>query len=261
MMAVLSQKERLAKQFSKYASNYDEVAQVQSDIGFDAIQDIKSEGKVALDIGSGTGRLTSLLQPRFEQVTGVDLSPGMVAYASQKYTNVQNLQFMQGDAEALPIVKSSVDFVFSSMTLQWCNPINKSLDEIMRVLRPGGQALLVVMCEGSMDELRSAWAHIDPNPRVNQFASVEHLTQQAKQIGFGVEASRKSYKSWHNDIAHLLNSIRQIGAGVVANSHPGKPLTRQTLMQLESVYSQQFAQQNRLPLTYNLIHLNLTKIL
>lgn len=259
MMAQTTYKERVAKQFSKHAQHYDDIAQIQLEIGFDAVQQIHYNGGLALDIGSGTGRLTSLLCNHFDQVVGVDISPGMVSFAQQKYAQAKHLQFIHGDAEALPVDENSVDFVFSSMTLQWCNPLNKSLCEVMRVLRPGGQALLVIMGQNSMHELRSSWAEIDPHPRVNQFATPMHLLEQAREVGFTVYVEQKNYVSWHADISHLLNSIRQVGASSVSNNHPGQPLTRHRLMQLASVYSEKFASNGQLPLTYNLIYLTLTK--
>lgn len=259
MMVTSTRKEQIAKQFSKHAHHYDDVAQIQSDIGFDALQQVIVKGRRAIDIGSGTGRLTALLLNQFENVKGVDLSPGMVTFAQHKYEQLSHLQFLQGDAENLPIQSESVDFVFSCMTLQWCNPIAKSLAEVYRVLEPGGQAMLVIMCKDSMHELRSAWGEIDSHPRVNQFAGAEDLIHEAQLAGFTVISEQKRYVSWHSDIHHLLNSIRHVGASVVSNSKIGQPLTRQTLLQLESVYSKNFAQQGQLPLTYDLAYLRLSK--
>src|SRR5262249_5324086 len=74
---------------------------------------------------------------------GVDLSPGMIAIASQTY-GAANISFEAGDAEALPVGDEFADLVLSIAMLHWLNQpalgltTKKAFSEIFRVLKPGG---------------------------------------------------------------------------------------------------------------------------
>ncbi len=105
-----------------------------------------SQGQ-ALDLGCGPGQL-SLLLARIApglQVTGVDLSAEMVALGREnaRAAGMQSrVGFEQGDAARLPFLDNSQDLVVSTFSLHhWGNPA-RVLDEIARVLRPGGRFLV-----------------------------------------------------------------------------------------------------------------------
>ncbi len=98
----------------------------------------------ALDVGSGTGFLSSLLDDMGFDVTGLDLSRGMLVQAREVL--LQKRQYpdlFQGDAEALPFRSSCFDIV-ASRHLLWTLPDpGKALAEWVRVLRPGGRILVI----------------------------------------------------------------------------------------------------------------------
>ncbi len=101
-------------------------------------------GSVVLDVGTGPGRVARLIAaacPEVE-VEGVDLSPEMIARATStaKTTSTRNLRFQVCDVVTLPFADGSVDLVVSTLSLHhWDDPA-AGLDEIVRVLGPGGQA-------------------------------------------------------------------------------------------------------------------------
>lgn len=101
-------------------------------------------GSLVLDVGTGPGRVPRLIaaaDPTVE-VEGVDLSPEMIARATStaNRTRTSNLRFRVGDVAALPFADNSVDLVVSTLSLHhWDDPA-ASLNEIVRVLAPGGQA-------------------------------------------------------------------------------------------------------------------------
>lgn len=98
----------------------------------------------ALDVGSGTGFLSSLLFEMGVDVTGLDISRGMLAQAREVLLQKgQHPCLFQGDAEALPFRSSCFDIV-ASRHLLWTLPDpGKALAEWMRVLRPGGRILAI----------------------------------------------------------------------------------------------------------------------
>lgn len=87
----------------------------------------------ALDVGTGTGRGAQALVTRFPEaeVTGVDVSPGMIEEARQR---VPAASFEVGDAAHLPFDDESFDLVTHTNMIPF-------LDEVARVLRPGGWTL------------------------------------------------------------------------------------------------------------------------
>jgi ubiquinone/menaquinone biosynthesis C-methylase UbiE len=101
-------------------------------------------GSVVLDVGTGPGRLARLIAaacPTVE-VEGVDLSPEMIARATSTAvtTSARNVRFQVGDVVTLPFADGSVDLVVSTLSLHhWDDPA-AGLDEIVRVLAPGGRA-------------------------------------------------------------------------------------------------------------------------
>lgn len=98
-------------------------------------------GKVVLDIASGEGYGCWLLSQVASSVVGVDNDADAVRYASEQYTS-ERLQFLVGDATAIPMASASVDVVTSFETIEHFQDHERFLQEVSRVLRPGG--LLVI---------------------------------------------------------------------------------------------------------------------
>jgi SAM-dependent methyltransferase len=96
---------------------------------------------VALEIGSGLGRVCLALADRFDRVVGVDISPEMVQRASELVPDPR-VSFRVGDGASLQgIDDASVDLVLSFTVFQHIpriDVIERYLEEAGRVLRPGG---------------------------------------------------------------------------------------------------------------------------
>lgn len=105
-------------------------------------------GESVLDIGSGPGLLAvemaAILGPG-GQVTGTDISDSMLALAAARAIPAGSapLTFHRAGADALPITDGSIDVVVSTQVLEYVEDIPAALGEMHRVLRPGGQALIL----------------------------------------------------------------------------------------------------------------------
>jgi len=101
----------------------------------------------ALDLGCGPGLLVLELARRAPElhVTGIDLSERMLAAAEERARACQvshTVSFGKGDVQQIPFPNSSVDLVISTLALHhWDDPVSV-LDEIARVVRPGGSYLV-----------------------------------------------------------------------------------------------------------------------
>lgn len=100
--------------------------------------------KKALDVGTGTGFLSLILYDMGIDVTGMDLSRGMLSQAKDaSFHQKVHLDLCQGDAESLPFQSSSFDLV-TSRHLLWTLPQpSRALAEWMRILKPGGRILAI----------------------------------------------------------------------------------------------------------------------
>ena len=94
-------------------------------------------GKDVLDIASGEGYGSFMLAKMARSVIGVDVAEDAVGWAQHKYRR-DNLEFRKGSAVAIPLEDGSVDLVVSFETIEHLAEHDAMLEEIRRVLRPGG---------------------------------------------------------------------------------------------------------------------------
>ena len=95
-------------------------------------------------MGSGAGFLSFILYDMGADVTGIDLSRGMLSLAKEASDHQKfDLDLCQGDAESLPIQSSTFDLVVSRHLLWTLPDPARALAEWMRVLRPGGRILAI----------------------------------------------------------------------------------------------------------------------
>jgi demethylmenaquinone methyltransferase/2-methoxy-6-polyprenyl-1,4-benzoquinol methylase len=98
-------------------------------------------GDRILDIAAGTGTSSAAIARAGARVTALDFSAGMVAVGRERHPDIE---FVEGDATALPFDDASFDAVTVSFGLRNINDPHAALAEMRRVLVPGGR---LVICE------------------------------------------------------------------------------------------------------------------
>ena len=89
------------------------------------------------------------------EITGLDISRTLVEIATDNARNAAvKIDFRLGNASAMPFAGESFDFIYCSAACKNFSEPVKALDEMHRVLRPGGEAVVVDLCkDASLDEI------------------------------------------------------------------------------------------------------------
>jgi demethylmenaquinone methyltransferase / 2-methoxy-6-polyprenyl-1,4-benzoquinol methylase len=115
-----------------------------------------SRGGVALDVACGTGKLTAALAAAvgpMGRVTGIDLSPAMLDEARRAFGDLVQIEFLPGNALALPVPDGAFDAATIAFGLRNLAGFEDGFREMARVVRSGGR---VVCLELTMP--RPRWA-------------------------------------------------------------------------------------------------------
>lgn len=164
--------------------------------------------ELALDFGSGAGRLSQALSGIYAQVLGVDIADSMTALATreneERNVHPERVRFITNPNDHLGVVDSdSVDLVLSIVVLQHMNNSLKAsyLREFVRVLRPGGVAVFTVPSHA--DRSFTGWVRRLPNPIQNLY--------RRRRYGY------RSVMEFHTmSRADVEAAIRTAGGSVVA---------------------------------------------
>jgi arsenite methyltransferase len=106
----------------------------------------------AADIGGGTGFISAGLAPLVHKVHLVDASQPMLEVARQNLAQYSNVEFHHADGLTLPLPDGSVDVVFANMYLHHCPEPLAAIQEMARLLRPGGRLIIT-----DLDSHSHAW--------------------------------------------------------------------------------------------------------
>jgi SAM-dependent methyltransferase len=131
-------------------ADFDRIADVDPAAGFDAsaryvaelLNLLPARIERALDLGSGSGILVRRLAARADHVTGIDLSPRMVALARASSAGTTNIDWRIGDFMADDLPAGGFDAVCSVATFHHL-PLGAALARAATLVRPGGWLLVV----------------------------------------------------------------------------------------------------------------------
>jgi ubiquinone/menaquinone biosynthesis C-methylase UbiE len=157
-----------------------------------------TRGLRALDVACGPGIVAEALAQDAGEVIACDITPEMLARASQRFTRagLANVRCVPGNAEALPFEDASFDAVFTRSSLHHFERPELPLREMARVLRPSGRAVIMdVSSSGDPEEsaLHNALERLRDPSHVRMLPEGELL---ALIDGAGLEV--KTITGWAN---------------------------------------------------------------
>ncbi|PAW64258.1 MAG: transcriptional regulator [Opitutia bacterium Tous-C1TDCM] len=114
------------------------------------------------DLGAGEGLVSQLLARRARQVWCIDNSPRMVEVGTElaKKNGLANLAYKLGDIEQVPLPDQSVDLAILSQALHHAQHPPAAIAEAFRILRPGGQIIVLDLNEHTFEKARELYADV-----------------------------------------------------------------------------------------------------
>jgi malonyl-CoA O-methyltransferase len=245
--------------FDRAGGTYESAAQLQARVAQELLTRLDTFGfepRVVLDLGAGTGRVTAELKRRYPraQVLALDLSFGMLKAARHNLRLWRRFARVCADAQRLPLKGASVDLVFSSLMLQWCQPLDAALAEVRRVLKAEGFFAFSTFGPATLQELRRAWAAADDYNHVNHFIDVHDVGDALVRAGFTepvLDVDR--LELLYPDALALMRDLKAIGAHNVTAGRPRTLLGRAHLRRMQSAYERE-RKAGGLPATYEVIY-------
>lgn len=175
-----------------------------------------------LDLGCGAGHVSFTVAPEVARVTAYDLSAAMLTVVENAAAErgLSNVVTRQGQAESLPFDDASFDAVLSRYSAHHWQNVGLGMHEINRVLKPGGQAVIMDVCSPGtplLDTYLQATELLRDTSHVRDYSSAEWL-RLASDAGLriaGIEHDRLhlEFSSWVERMrtpAVLINAIRQL---------------------------------------------------
>lgn len=140
------------------------------------------------DLGAGEGVLSQLLARRADKVWCIDNSPRMVEVgtALAREQGIENLEYRLGDIEKVPLENGSVDLALLSQALHHAEHPRMAVEEAYRILRPGGQLLLLDLVKHDFEKARELyadrWLGFTPNQLYQWFNEVGFTDVQVDTV-------------------------------------------------------------------------------
>lgn len=163
-----SKKEQVSKMFDEIAPRYDFMNRFLSagtDVGWrrKAIRKFKNDRpQVMLDVATGTGDMAimaaKMLQP--ERIVGIDISEKMLEIGRKKLEKEKlgtKIELHGGDGETINFPDNTFDGVMVAFGVRNFEHLEKGLQEIRRVLKPGGQLVVLEFSKPKIPGVRSLY--------------------------------------------------------------------------------------------------------
>jgi ubiquinone/menaquinone biosynthesis C-methylase UbiE len=149
--------------FEAIAGQWDELRQgfFSTDVREKALDAVcPRAGAVAADIGAGTGFITEGLVRRGLRVIAVDQSDAMLAQMRQRFQGSEEITYVVVDGHSLPLPDATVDYVFANMYLHHVDAPARAIEEMVRILKPGGRLVMT-----DLDRHTSAFLLVEHHDR------------------------------------------------------------------------------------------------
>jgi len=183
-----------------------------ADAALDAVTEVAP--KRVLDVGAGTGELALRVAATGAVVTAIDSAPAMV-----KRARAAGLDAVVADACAIPLPDDAFDCVVANWMLYHVPDRERAIDELARVLSPGGRLVAATFSERNLEELWNALG--DDMPRGHGFTAENGAAQLRRRFSRVEERSIE----WPIEFADR-DGLHAIVAATIRRSHLAEGVLR-----------------------------------
>lgn len=253
-------KSSVRRSFDSAADAYEEHAVLQREVAgrlLGRLDWLKIQPENILDIGAGTGEPTGQLMKRFPKarVYALDLSSRMLQKVKKQGRFFRRPGVVCGDSQQLPVSDASMDLVFSSLSLQWCDQPDLAFAEIRRVLKPDGVLLFSSFGPDTLKELRASWRSVDEQPHVHTFIDMHDLGDLMVYAGLQEPVmDREEIILTYKDVKGVMRDLKFIGASNALQGRGRGLMGRTKFRILTEAYEKWRQQDGRLPATYEVVY-------
>jgi malonyl-CoA O-methyltransferase len=252
-------KSRARRAFERCADQYDEVAVLQREIGnrmLERLELVRLAPRAVLDLGCGTGLASAALLHRYPkaQIIALDFAHPMLLRARRRGTWLRRPHCLCADAERLPLADGSLDLIYSNATLQWCNDLEATFRELLRVLTPGGLLMFTTFGPDTLKELRTAWSQADDHNHVSAFPDMHDVGDSLMRARFAEPVLDAEWLTLtYPEVGDLMRDLKALGAHNATHSRPRGLTGKGCLAAMTRAY-ETFRIDGRLPATFEVVY-------
>ena len=245
--------------FDAASGQYDEHAVLQQEVAsrlLSRLDYLKISPSVILDLGAGTGAPTGELMKRYPaaRMLALDLSLSMLRKTRKRGRWLRRPLVHCGHSQQLPLSDSSVDLVFSSLSLQWCDRPEIAFAEIRRVLRADGVLLFSTFGPDTLKELRSSWAQAGDSHHVHAFLDMHDIGDIMLQAGLQEPVmEREIITLTYECVKDVMQDLKYIGASNALQTRSRGLLGKDKYQRMSKAY-EQWRIDGRLPASYEVVY-------
>jgi malonyl-CoA O-methyltransferase len=257
-------KARVRASFDRAAQSYDAAALLQAEVRarmMSRLDFIKVNPSVILDAGCGTGHAARALAARYSgsHVLKLDLALGMLKQSAttlpwwQRFVH-RSRHAICADIEQLPLANASLDMIWSSLAIQWCNDLDAAFSGMSRVLRPDGLLMFSTFGPDTLKELRVATAVDADHVHVSRFIDMHDIGDALVRNGFTAPVlDVEHFVLTYDDVLGVMRDLKAIGAH---NASQGRRrgLEGKGFLQKMAERYEQFRDNEKLPATFEVIY-------
>jgi malonyl-CoA O-methyltransferase len=254
--------QRVRRQFSGSAGSYDSHAEVQKVVVDRLSTMIAGQGRLSgpvLEIGTGTGLLGARLKAFWPNVSLIlsDLAHNMTRSACER---LKGCDGVDADCRSLPFVSGGIALVCCSSVFQWLEDLRPAFAESARVLKTGGRFAFALFGSGTLAELQDSYRIAAGEAgrevrHLHAFPDANMVQDAMAKGGFVVtELHQENHVEYHKEVADLLRSLKNIGAGNASPLRPRGLASRRIMQGMMNHYRERFGCAKGIPASYQVIY-------